>query len=61
MNSSLRHPCFMSNTGGWQSNKKHLIMWHKVENLRVLVMREDICVKAYQDDEVVVNRDFFLC
>ena len=30
-------------------------------NLRVLVMREDVCVKAYQDDEVVVNRDFFLC
>ena len=22
-------------------------------------MREDVCVKAYQDDEVVVNRDFF--
>ena len=28
-------------------------------NLRVLVMR-DVCVKAYQDDEVVVNRDFFI-
>ena len=27
-------------------------------NLRVLVMTEDVCVKAYQD-EVVVNRDFF--
>ena len=33
----------------------------KVGNVRVLVMREGVCVKAYQDDVVVVNWDFFLC